>query len=157
MFEKNRYLKVCLNCNLGAHFKLEYLKSLIAKKRGELGMTTNERRIRNNKIRRQRQLRRNIMITIITAVLIVIFSIGGFTTYSKAQDKESVVLYKYYTNIEVKYGETLWDIAETYFCEDKYKNYEHYITEVMQINGLYNEEVSAGSYLIVPYYSSEFK
>jgi len=120
-------------------------------------MTASEKRIRNNKIRRQRQLRKNIMMFIITAVFIVIFSIGGFTTYSKAKDKESVVLYKYYTNIEVQYGESLWDIAENYFCEDKYKNYEHYISEVMQINSLYSEEVSAGSYLIVPYYSSEFK
>ena len=124
---------------------------------GDKKMTARERRIRNNKIRRQRQLRRNIMMSIITVVLIVTFSIGGFATYSKAQDNESVILYKYYTNIEVQYGESLWDIADTYFCEEKYKNYEHYIAEVMQINGLYNEEISAGSYLIVPYYSSEFK
>lgn len=120
-------------------------------------MTASERRIRNNKIRRQRQLRRNIMMTMFTAVLILTLSVGGFAIGSKAQNKESVVLYKYYTNIEVQYGETLWDIAGTYFCEDKYDDYEHYISEVMQINGLYNEEISAGSYLIVPYYSSVFK
>ena len=120
-------------------------------------MTASERRVRNNKIRRQRQLRRNILFTVFTVVLILTFSIGGFAIGSRAQDKESVVLYKYYANIEVQYGETLWDIADTYFCEDKYDGYEHYISEVMQINGLYNEEVSAGSYLIIPYYSEEFK
>lgn len=120
-------------------------------------MTASERRIRNNKIRRQRQLRRNVMLTIFTLVLILTLSIGGFAIGSKAQDKDSVVLYKYYTNIEVKYGETLWDIADIYFCEDKYDDYEHYISEVMHINGLYNEEISAGSYLIIPYYSVEFK
>ena len=120
-------------------------------------MTASERRVRNNKIRRQRQLRRNILFTVFTVVLILTFSVGGFAIGSRAQDKESVVLYKYYANIEVQYGETLWDIADTYFCEDKYDDYEHYISEVMQINGLYNEEVSAGSYLIIPYYSAEFK
>lgn len=120
-------------------------------------MTASERRIRNNKIRRQRQLRRNIIMTIFTFLLILTLSVGGFAIGSKAQDKENDVLYKYYTNIEVQYGESLWDIADTYFCEAKYDNYEHYISEVMQINGLYNEEISAGSYLIVPYYSAEFK
>lgn len=120
-------------------------------------MSASERRIYNNRIRRHRQLKRNIFITFFTVVFVLTLSIGGFAIGSKAQDKEEVVLYKYYTNIEVQYGETLWDIAETYFCEYKYKNYEHYIAEVMQINGLYHEKVSAGSYLLVPYYSSEFK
>lgn len=120
-------------------------------------MTTSERRIYNNRIRRLRQLRRNIFIISFTVVLILTLSIGGFAIGSKAQNKEDIVLYKYYTNIEVQYGETLWDIADTYFCEYKYKNYEHYMSEVMQINGLYNEDISAGSYLMVPYYSTEFK
>lgn len=120
-------------------------------------MTASERRIRNNKIRRQRQLRRNIIMAIFTAVLILTLSIGCFAIGSKAQDKEEVILYKYYTNIEVQYGETLQDIAKTYFCEAKYNSYEHYISDVMQINGLYHEDVSPGCYLMVPYYSSEFK
>ena len=120
-------------------------------------MSRSERRIKNNKIRRQRQLRRNILMLIFTFVFILTLSIGGFAIGSKAQDKENVVLYKYYTNVEVQYGESLWDIADTYFCEDKYENYDHYISEVMQINGLYSEDITAGSYLIVPYYSAEFK
>lgn len=120
-------------------------------------MTRSERRIYNNRIRRQRQLRRNILMTVFTFVLILTFSIGGFAIGSKAQDKDEVILYKYYTNIEVSYGETLWDIADRYFCEEKYRSYEHYISEVMQLNGLYDEEVSPGSYLMVPYYSVEFK
>ena len=120
-------------------------------------MTASERRIRNNKIRRQRQLRRNLLMGTVTLVLILMFTISGLSVGFKTQAKESVVLYKYYANIEVKYGENLWDIADTYFCEEKYKNYEHYIAEVMHINGLYNTEVSAGSYLIIPYYSEEFK
>lgn len=120
-------------------------------------MTASEKRIRNNKIKRQRQLKRNIMMMIFTVVLILTLSIGGFAIGSKAQDKEEVHMYKYYTSIEVKYGETLWDIADTYFCEEKYRNHNHYISEVMQINGLYSEDISAGRYLIVPYYSSEFK
>lgn len=120
-------------------------------------MTRSERRIRNNKMRRQRQLRRNIIMTVFTVVLILTLSIGGFAIGSKAKDNEEVILYKYYTNIEVQYGETLYDIAETYFCKERYDDYKHYISEVLYINGLYNEEVSPGTYLVVPYYSEEFK
>ena len=120
-------------------------------------MTTNEKRIINNRIRRQRQLRKNIFMTLFTVIFILTISISCFTFGSKAQDKSEVILYKYYKNIEIQYGETLWDIAQTYFCEDKYDNYEHYISEVLLINGLYNETVSAGSFLIIPYYSEEFK
>lgn len=94
---------------------------------------------------------------VLTVILILTLSIGGFAIGSQAQDKDEVILYKYYTSIEVKYGETLYDIAETYFCEDKYDNYKHYISEVMYINGIYNEEVSPGTYLVVPYYSEDFK
>ena len=97
------------------------------------------------------------MMFIFTVVFILTLSIGGFVIGSEAQDNESIVLYKYYTNIEVQYDETLWDIADRYYCEAKYDNYAHYISEVMHINGIYCEDVSAGSYLIVPYYSAEFK
>lgn len=120
-------------------------------------MTKSEKRIRNNKLRRQRQLRRNLLLTVFTVLFALTLSMGCFAIGSKAQDKDDIVLYKYYANIEVQYGESLWDIADTYFCEAKYDNYEHYISEVMQINGMYSEDISAGSYLIVPYYSVEFK
>ena len=95
--------------------------------------------------------------TVFTVILILTLSVGGFAIGSRAQDKDEVILYKYYTNIEVKYGETLYDIAKNYFCESKYDNYKHYISEVMYINGLYHEEVSPGTYIVVPYYSEEFK
>ena len=120
-------------------------------------MTASERRIRNNKIRRQRQLRRNILMMCFTLILIATLSIGGFALGAKAQDKEEVILYKYYTNVEVQYGESLDTIAEQYFCEEKYKNMKEYISDIMMVNGMYDEEILPGSYLIVPYYSEDFK
>ena len=116
-----------------------------------------ERRIRNNRIRRQRQLRRNILMICFTFILISTLSIGGFTLGAKAKDKDEVILYRYYTNIEVQYGMNLEDIAHEYFCEDKYKNMKEYISDIMMVNGMYNEDILPGSYLVVPYYSAEFK
>ena len=43
------------------------------------------------------------------------------------------------------------------FCSDKYKNIKDYLADIMLVNGMYDEEVLPGSYLIVPYYSVEFK
>ena len=120
-------------------------------------MMRSERRIHNNKIRRQRQLRRNMLVMLFSIALILTLSIGGFAFGSKAQDKDEVILYKYYSNIVVQYGESLEDIAETYFCEAKYDNYEEYINEVLTVNGLHSENVTPGTYLIVPYYSADFK
>lgn len=116
-----------------------------------------ERRIRNNKIRRQRQLRRNILMMCFSFVLVATLSVGGFALSSKAQDKEDVILYRYYTNVEVQYGMELSDIAEQYYCEDKYNNMKEYISDIMMINGMYEEEILPGNYVIIPYYSAEFK
>ena len=90
-------------------------------------------------------------------VLIFSLSVFGFAIGTNAKDQTQHTLYKYYTNIEVAYGQNLWDIAKIYFCSDKYDDYNHYISEVMYLNGLYDDNISAGSYLIVPYYSTEFK
>ena len=51
----------------------------------------------------------------------------------------------------------LEDIAEEYFCENKYQNMKDYISEIMMINGMYDDEILPGSYLVVPYYSVDFK
>ena len=116
-----------------------------------------EIRIKNNKLRRQRQLRRNFIMFIFSFILTITLSVGVFSIGSKAQNKDEVVLYKYYTNIVVQYGETLDDIAKNYFCEEKYSSCDDYIFEVLRINRMYDEKVTPGTYLIVPYYSPEFK
>ena len=116
-----------------------------------------ERRIKNNRLRRQRQLRRNITMIMFSFILILSLSVGAFSIGSKAQDKNEIVLYKYYTNIVVQYDEDLDDIAEKYFCEEKYSSHDDYIFEVLRINRMYDEKVTPGTYLTVPYFSPEFK
>lgn len=116
-----------------------------------------ERRIYNNKLRRQRQLRKNIFLFLFSIIFILTLSIGGSALGAKAQNKEEVILYKYYTNIVVQYNETLNDIANKYYCEEKYKSKDDYIIEVLQLNRMFDANVTPGTYLVVPYYSSEFK
>ena len=149
-YNTNNRTAVRNGCSKNAEFVIMYYTK-------EEYFMNSERRIRNNRIRRQRQLRRNLLMMCFTLALIATLSIGGFALGAKAQDKEEVILYKYYTNIEVQYGETLDDIAEQFFCEEKYKNIDEYISDIMFVNSMCDEEVSPGSYLIIPYFSSVFK
>lgn len=86
---------------------------------------------------------------------IILFVICGTTTTANAGTQTSI-RYKYYTSIEVQEGSSLWDIAQTYMTEE-YKSPEEYIKEVKKINHMKNDLLYVGSYLCVPYYSSEYK
>ena len=110
--------------------------------------------IRQRKSRRT--IKRAIVLSVFSLLLVISLSLGCFSIWSKAQDKDEVQFYKYYTNIEVKYGDTMWDIAARY-CDDHYADYHSYIDEVMRINRMLEPELKAGSSLIVPYYSVELK
>ena len=67
-----------------------------------------------------------------------------------------LILYKYYTSIQIHSGDSLWSIAETYMTGE-YQNIYDYIDEVREINHLSGDYLQAGSKLCVPYYSSEYK
>lgn len=114
-----------------------------------------ERRIRNNRIRRRRQLRRNILISFFSIFMILTLSFTCFGIMSTAKD-DTPITYKYYTQITVAYGESLEDIALQYMTEE-YTSVESYIKEVKQMNSIRGDhKVYPGDYLIVPYYSSDF-
>ncbi len=63
--------------------------------------------------------------------------------------------YKYYTNIRIEQGDTLWDIAGKYMGES-YRSRSDYIREVQYINHLSGEAIQCGQYITVPYYSAEY-
>lgn len=115
----------------------------------------NERRIYNNRIRRQRERRKNILMFVLTICLAVSlsFSVGSFL--SNAKDNSSETEYKYYASIPVEEGDTLWSIAQTHMGMH-YDSIDDYIKEIRQINSLNGEAITTGMYLVVPYYSTEF-
>ena len=115
-----------------------------------------ERRIRNNRIRRQRELRRHAFMGIFAIVLAFSFSLMFFSFGTKAQSNDEEILYKYYKSIVIEEGDTLWGYAEIYGIESHYNSYQEYINEVVRMNGLSDENVTAGQHIILPFYSSEF-
>ncbi len=111
-----------------------------------------ERRIRNNRIRRRREMRKNFLLLVLTFCLIVTTSIAVSSFRSNAKNDPSQEALKYYKSIVVSDNDTLWSIAEEYMDEAYYGSIYEYIREVMQINSLTNDAIYADAHLIVPYY-----
>lgn len=118
-------------------------------------MARNEvRRERRARAIRQQQARRKLFL-LLCATLIVIFIMGvGFgTLLTRAEEPAQESAGKFYSNIEIASGDTLWTIADTYMDTVHYTDRMNYINEVMKINHLVSDRLIAGQKLIVPYYS----
>lgn len=114
-----------------------------------------ERRIRNNKRKRNKQLRRNRLYLILSLVVTITISVALFGFSAKASDCEEQIAYKYYTSIIIEEGDSLWSIANENYTE-QFKSKKAYMKEIKEINGLSDEHLISGQYLIIPYYSYEF-
>lgn len=105
---------------------------------------------------RQKQVRRNIIILILSAFLITAISILLISFSAQANDREHQPSYKYYKSIEVSKGDTLWSIARGNMDSRYYKNACEYVAEVKKMNSLVSDDIIAGSHIIIPYYLAEF-
>ena len=114
-----------------------------------------ERRIRNNRIRRQREMRKNFLLAVMTLCLVITFSFGINSFLSNAKAESSPVSYKYYKSITISNGETLWSIAKENMDAEHYASVNDYIKEVKQVNSLSSDSINYGANIIVPYYSYE--
>ena len=115
-----------------------------------------ERRIRRNRERRARQLRRKMFLFIAAVLLGGILALIGNVIFSRAKDSNETVTYKYYQSYQINAGDTLTSIAQTY-ADEEISSVSSYIKEVKQMNHLSDEDLlQAGDYLIIPYYSIEF-
>lgn len=114
-----------------------------------------EYRIRKNYLKRRKQLRNRIILLLLTTVLVLGSSIVLFASKAKAQSSDEEVFYKYYKSVTVAHGDTLWDYAYEY-CDSHYDSYQDYVDEIINMNTLSANEITAGQSIIIPYYSSEF-
>ena len=103
------------------------------------------------------QVQRRILTMIATVCVIIFCAVSYQGIRSLASSGEEQVKFKYYTQVTLAYGETLWDLSEDYIDYEEYKDKKEYIDEVQSINHLAEEDsIRAGQTLIVPYYSYEF-
>ena len=91
-----------------------------------------------------------IIIPLLIAILLICL-LG-----SKAEARQEKPLYKYYTSIEVQYGDTLTSIAKEHL--EGYRSVSEYVDEVKFMNSLKSaDEIRCGQILHIPYYSTEIK
>ena len=109
-------------------------------------------RKRESVVRKQRAL--------IVAVIVLLVSLGvlfGTSMNALASSKADVSsLNKYYTSIEIKSGDTLWSIADENINNLNVSKAE-YIREVCSLNDISEDEIHAGDFIVIPYYSAENK
>lgn len=96
----------------------------------------------------------------IALVIVLLASLGilfGTSMNALASPKADVASYnKYYTSVKIESGDTLWNIASEYIDNFNISK-EEYIDEVCSLNGISENEIHAGDYIVVPYYSNELK
>ena len=115
-----------------------------------------KRRYRRERIRRTRQIFER---TLLTICLIALLAIGSSAILTKATTREEAknVYYKYYTQIEIQEGDSLWKIAGQYMKNGPYESRKDYMNEVSRINQLSSTTIIEGQHLVVPYYEDVYK
>jgi hypothetical protein len=73
-----------------------------------------------------------------------------------ATNKEENPIYKYYTSYEIQSGDTLTSIAQKYTVNSNV-SVQDYIDEVKKNNNLVSDKITSGHYLVISYYSDEYK
>lgn len=111
-----------------------------------------ERIIRNNRIRRQKEMRKNIILIIMTICLVITFSLSLNSFLSDAKEDGGKTYNKCYKSITISNDDTLWSIAKEYMDDEHYDSVNDYIKEVKKINELSTNNITYGAHLIVPYY-----
>lgn len=117
-------------------------------------MNRSERRIWNNRIRRQRERKKHIILTVCTFCLILTLSLTVNSFLSNAKTSKEMP-YKYYKSIMIEEGDTLWSIASQNLNNESNITISSYIKEIMKMNGLQSDRITAGMYLVIPYFSSD--
>lgn len=116
----------------------------------------NEIRKKNYKRIREKRVRRYTSLSLLLFALCM----GGIT-YSKltveATQKKAQDPYKYYTEIRVQRGDTLWDIANKYIDTRVYHSLDDYMDEIREINSIRYNLIYNGQQLIIPYYSEQLR
>ena len=103
-------------------------------------------------VRRQRGLFAVVIILVVALGILL----GSSMNALASSDKDVASYNKYYVSIRIESGDTLWTIADEYI-EGFNLSKSEYIKEVCQINSISEDNIQAGDYIVVPYYSQDVK
>lgn len=115
-----------------------------------------QRKYKRERIRRTKQIIERILLTICIIALLAIGS-NALLTKATTTDEAKNVYYKYYTQIEIQDGDSLWDIAGEYMEHGPYESRVDYMNEVVELNQLSSTTIIRDQHLVVPYYEAIYK
>lgn len=98
-------------------------------------------------------MRKRILIFCVTLVLMFCMGVVFGSLLARAEETEMEQMHKYYANIQIQKGDTLWEIADEYMDDGHYESRQEYILEVMRMNHMTDSHLTAGEKLIVPYFA----
>ena len=92
---------------------------------------------------------------LIVVIGIIVISLGillGSSISAFASAREKARIHKYYTSIQLRQGDSLWELAGDYASTDQSE--QEFIDEVCEVNGISESNIlHSGQYVVVPYYS----
>ena len=118
--------------------------------------TVQKRKSKRTRIKRTKLVVERILLTICIIALLAICSSAILTKANTSEEAEKVY-YKYYKQIEVQEGDSLWSIAGEYMINGPYESRKEYMDEVARLNQLTSTTIFKGHSLIVPYFEDVYK
>lgn len=98
-------------------------------------------------------MRKYLMMLVIFVMVLSCF-FGKTLVMASFSEEPSIEYNRYYTDIEVEKGDTLWSIAKTY---NRNSNMEirDYIKEVKMINSMGSDRIEAGESITIVYFAEK--
>ena len=113
-----------------------------------------EQRIINNRRKRNQELKRHIILLIVSILLFSIMAILVFSTKTLASDGSEEVLFKGYKTVQVMPGDSVYSIANDNYTKG-FNSIDALANEVLFINNLSDDSILiSGNFIIVPYYDT---
>ena len=98
-----------------------------------------------------RIFRRRISFLVAVILVAIVLVLSG-SSIASAKGTVAPERHKYFKNIVIENGDSLWSIAQEYIS-DEYDSTEEYIDELMNMNNLKNDKIHSGNNLVIAYYS----
>ena len=134
MYHRDRKITKMMQCG---YDEFEYRKKMWHKKR-------------EKEIRREKRILAGCIA--VFAAIVIIF-IGGLRSEISASETGNVPRSRFYTNVTVQRGDTLWSIAKAY-TDGSNAETRQLVDEIREINKIaFYEPIRSGDRLIIPYTS----
>ena len=110
--------------------------------------------MKNNRARQKRRAKAKISrfftTFIVIAVVVCVILFANKNQAHAVEEGSRMQLNKYYKTITIQPGDTLWSIATEYKTSEI--STREYVKELMQMNGLHNDNITSGMKLVITYY-----